>query len=74
MGMSEAIPQLIRNRKRFELILRTMVKYGFADWVQDWNPEFVKGWFKSRDGDSIADMATGLRLRKALDNVWNELR
>ena len=69
MGVGEAIPQLIRNRKRFELILRTMVKYGFAEWVQDWNPEFVKGWFKSKDGEAIRGMDAGLRLRKALEEL-----
>lgn len=69
MGVSEAIPQLIRNRKRFEEILRTLMKYGFADWVQDWNPDFVKGWFKARDGASITDMPAEIRLRKTLEEL-----
>ena len=38
------LPNMTRNAKRFETIVRTLARYGLADWVRDWNPGFVKDY------------------------------
>ena len=38
----DALSQKIRNVERFNVILKTLSKYGLAEWVQQWSPEFVK--------------------------------
>ena len=50
------LPNMARNAKRFETIIRTLARYGLADWVRDWNPDFVKDYFKGVDGRPIASV------------------
>jgi ubiquinone biosynthesis protein len=66
---NRALPRLVRNRKRFEKILRTLAKYGLADWVRDWNPEYVKDLFRTADGESVAELEPAVRLRMALTEL-----
>ena len=66
---SAALPILHRNRKRFEQVIRTLAKYGLADWVRDWNPDLVKRQFRSGEGEDVRDMAPGVRLRMALTEL-----
>lgn len=63
------LPQLVRNRKRFETILGTLAKYGLADRVRDWNPEYVKKLFRTDEGEQVADLAPAVRLRMALTEL-----
>ena len=67
--VDSVFPQLVRNRKRFDEIVRTLAKYGLADWVREWNPEFVKGQFRTPDGQKIAEMPPGVRLRLAFSEL-----
>lgn len=66
---NSGVPQLLRNRKRFDEIVRTLAKYGLADWVHEWNPEFVKGLFRTPDGQKISEMSPGVRLRLAFTEL-----
>jgi ubiquinone biosynthesis protein len=59
-------PQLVRNRKRFDEIIRTLAKYGLADWVREWDPEFVKDRFRASEGRKISEMTPGVRLLRSI--------
>jgi ubiquinone biosynthesis protein len=63
------LPNMARNAKRFETIIRTLARYGLADWVRDWNPDFVKDYFKGVDGRPIAERSHEERLRLALTDL-----
>jgi ubiquinone biosynthesis protein len=60
---------MARNAKRFETIVRTFAKYGLADWIRDWNPDFVKDYFKGVDGKPIAELSRQERIRLALTEL-----
>ena len=45
------IPHLTKNAKRLDEIVRVLAKYGLADFIRDWNAEFVRERFKSREGE-----------------------
>ena len=62
-------PKLVKNRKRFDQILRTLMKYGLADWVGDWNPEYVKGLFRTDQGQDVRALPPARRLRLALTEL-----
>ena len=53
------------DANRFDSIVRVLAKYGLADWIRDWNLEFVKERFKLEDGRAIADMPQVERVRLA---------
>ncbi len=63
------LPNMTRNAKRFETIVRTLARYGLADWVRDWNPDFVKDSFKDVDGRSISEQPREVRLRQAFTEL-----
>lgn len=63
------LAKLVRNRERFNEIVRTLAKYGLADWVRDWNPEFVKDQFRTDDGGAVAELEPKVRLRLALTEL-----
>jgi len=63
------IPHFKQNAKRFEAIVSVLAKYGLADFVREWNPEFLKERFKSRDGVDIAEMSMGERVRLAFTEL-----
>jgi ubiquinone biosynthesis protein len=63
------LPNMARNAKRFETIVRTLARYGLADWVRDWNPDFVKDYFKDVDGRSISEQPREVRLRLAFTEL-----
>lgn len=54
------------NATRFREILAVFVKYGLANWVRKKDPEFIRGFFKTREGVSFADEPVPVRLRMAL--------
>ena len=39
------------------------MKYGLADWVGDWNPEYVKGLFRTDQGQDVRALPPARRLR-----------
>lgn len=69
VSRDDALAKLVRNRKRFNEIVRTLAKYGLADWVRDWNPEFVKDQFRTEEGSAVADLEPKVRLRRALTEL-----
>jgi ubiquinone biosynthesis protein len=60
---------MARNAKRFETIVRTFAKYGLANWIRDWNPDFVKDYFKGVDGKPIAELPREERIRLAFTEL-----
>jgi ubiquinone biosynthesis protein len=63
------IPHLTKNAKRLDEIVRVLAKYGLADFIRDWNAEFVKERFKSREGEDIASMSRPERVRRAFTEL-----
>ena len=63
------LPNMTRNAKRFETIVRTLARYGLADWVREWNPEFVKDYFKGVGGRPIAEQSREVRIRLAFTEL-----
>ena len=69
MMNATVLPNMTRNAKRFETIVRTFAKYGLADWIRDWNPDFFKDYFKGVDGKPIAELSREERIRLALTEL-----
>lgn len=69
-GTSDAaIAPFVKHRKRFRHIVSTLAKYGLADWVHEWNPDFVKDLFRTADGTDVANLEPGERLRLAFTEL-----
>lgn len=60
---------MTRNTKRLEAIVRVLARYGLADWIRDWSPEFIKKHFKSEDGKAIVDLPQAERIRLAFTEL-----
>lgn len=55
--------------KRFNEIVRTLGKYGLADWLGERRPEFVEKRLTTADGRRIADLSREERIREALTEL-----
>ena len=64
-----SLPQYTRNAKRFTEIVSVLVKYGFANWIRDTDPEFIKGLFKSSQGVALSGVSAEGRIRMALTEL-----
>lgn len=64
-----SLPQYKRNAMRFTEILRVLSKYGLAGWLKSTDPEFLKKFFKSKDGDVIVGLDKGERMRLAAEEL-----
>ena len=64
-----SLPQYTRNAKRFTEIVSVLVKYGFANWIKESDPEFIKGLFKSSEGVSLSALSQEARIRMALTEL-----
>jgi ubiquinone biosynthesis protein len=63
------IPQFARNANRLREILTILSKYGLADWIARLDFDLVKGLFKARDGQELADLSHERRIRLVLTEL-----
>jgi ubiquinone biosynthesis protein len=64
-----SLPQYTRNAKRFTEIVSVLAKYGFANWIRENDPEFIKGLFKSSQGVRLSELSPDARIRMALTEL-----
>ena len=64
-----SLPQYTRNAKRFTEIVSVLAKYGFANWIRENDPEFIKGLFKSSQGVRLSELSSDARIRMALTEL-----
>ena len=64
-----SLPQYTRNAKRFTEIVSVLAKYGFANWIRETDPEFIKGLFKSAQGERLSELSSEARIRMALTEL-----
>ncbi len=64
-----ALPQFARNTKRFKEIVAVLIKYGFAHWIRDHDPEFIKDLFLGHEGQTLASLSPEVRIRMALTDL-----
>ena len=64
-----SLPQFTRNAKRFKEIVSILAKYGFANWIKESDPEFIKGLFSSSGGVKISELTVQARIRLALPEL-----
>ncbi len=65
----EALPQIVRDSKRFHHIVSTFTKYGLAPWLKNVNAQWVQRIFQTSDGQQIAELSDGAALREALTDL-----
>jgi ubiquinone biosynthesis protein len=63
------IPQLAHNANRLREIVTILSKYGLADWLSRLDWDFVKGLFKSPEGQGLAKLTHETRIRLALSEL-----
>jgi ubiquinone biosynthesis protein len=63
------LPQFARNANRLREILTILSKYGLADWVSRLDFDLVKGFFKAKDGQGLADLSHETRIRLVLTEL-----
>ena len=64
-----SIPQLKRNTKRSEQILRILLKYGLADWLKPSIPDILKRKLEGARGEDLTAISRAERLRLALTEL-----
>jgi ubiquinone biosynthesis protein len=60
------IPQVYRNVRRWTEILGVLSHYGLADWLSQFNMEFINNRLKNRDGEILAKHTREARIRMTL--------
>ena len=65
----EAIPQLVRDGKRFNQIVGTFAKYGLAPWLTNVKATWVQKLFVTADGKQIGELSEGAQLRLAFTEL-----
>lgn len=65
----DAIPSLVRDSKRLNQIVAVLAKYGLAPWLGAAKADWIRDAFKSRDGQAIAELSQGARLRMAFTEL-----
>jgi ubiquinone biosynthesis protein len=63
------IPQFARNANRLREILTILSRYGLADWISRLELDIVKGLFKAKDGQGLADLSHERRIRLAITEL-----
>jgi ubiquinone biosynthesis protein len=64
-----SIPYIYRNVNRWKEILTILSKYGLADWISRFDVPLVKGFFKNRDGQTLAHLNRETRIRLAIEEL-----
>ena len=62
----QEITQFGKNVSRFRDVVAILVKYGFAGWIPDTYPDFIKDRMKSSEGEDLSHLPLNVRLRKAM--------
>ena len=57
------------DKKRFNEIVRTLARYGLADWLGKDIPDLVEKRLVTADGRSISDMSQEERIREAFTEL-----
>lgn len=65
----EVVRRLERNALRVGEILRVLAKYGLADWAGHLHYEWIQSRLRSPEGQAIAGLSTGERLRLAFTEL-----
>lgn len=60
------LPQMYRNLKRWQEIIRVLRRYGLADWLSSLNVEFIRDWIKDERGVPLSSYSRPVRIRMAL--------
>ena len=60
------IPRLYHNVNRARVIVSVLSKYGLADWISQFDLDFVKGILRDREGEALARHTRERRIRMAL--------
>lgn len=60
------IPQVYRNVRRWTEILSVLSHYGLADWLSQFNIDFINNRLKNRDGEILAKHTREARIRMTL--------
>jgi ubiquinone biosynthesis protein len=63
------IPQVYRNVRRWSEILAVLSRYGLADWLSQFNIEFINNRLKNRDGEILSKHTREARIRMALTDL-----
>lgn len=64
-----SLPQYVNNAKRFREIVRTLAKYGLAEWISDSHPEFIKNLLTGAGGQQLSGLSRSTRIRMALTEL-----
>lgn len=64
-----ALPQFKRNASRFKEIVVVFFKYGLVDWLDTYEPDFIKKLFKRNQTDELDGVAYEARVRMALTEL-----
>lgn len=64
-----SVPQIYRNVRRWSEIVRTLSKYGLADWLSRFQFDFVTDLLKSSDGIAQSQLTQQQRIRLALTEL-----
>src|SRR5580765_1108722 len=65
----DVIRQMERNARRAGEILAVLTKYGLADWAKGLHFTWIQDRLRSREGQRLADLTTGERLRLAFTEL-----
>src|SRR5262245_23850043 len=63
------IPQFARNANRLREIVTILSRYGLADWLSRLDIDFLKKFFKGRNGSGQTAMSRETRIRLALHDL-----
>jgi len=61
-----SVPQLYRNVRRWTEIVSVLSKYGLADWLSQFNIDFLTNLLGASDGQSQSNLTQHQRIRMAL--------
>ena len=59
------ISQLVRNTGRFREVVSVLAKYGFADWLQETNIDWIGGLIRDPQFKAIGQLSREARVRQA---------
>ena len=63
------LSRIDRSARRLAEILAVLAKYGLADWISNLDYEWLRGLFKSHEGDVLSDLTVAERIRCALTDL-----
>jgi ubiquinone biosynthesis protein len=64
-----SIPQIYRNVRRWQEIIRVLRRYGLADWLSKLNVDFIRDWIKDDSGTPLASYSREQRIRMAITEL-----